>query len=208
MEEKKNQPISFAERISKILKATQQEVEELAVQFSLGKAEAALKFEEIKKEFNAKSNEWKNSFVKTEEAGQDAFMKMKGKLEELQLQLSLGKAEGKELFEEQRKKIVHAIHDLQNEYRSNPEWNEKLSEFNEEVEKFKLKLEMLKMKFEDKSFQVKEGFQKEMLNAKIEIDQFLNKAEEKFEKAGKKYSNFSKEISSVYNHLKNAVKKL
>ena len=208
MEENKNQPISFAERISKILKVTQQEVEELAVQFSLGKAEAASKFEEIKKDFNVKSNEWKNSFAKTGEAGQEAFTKMKSKLEELQLQLSLGKADGKDYFEEQRKKIVNSIHEFQSEYKSNPEWNEKLGEFNEEVEKFKLKLEILKMKFEDKSFKVKEGFQKEMLNAKIEIEQFLSKAEVEFDKAGKKYSNFSEEISSVYNHLKNAVKKL
>jgi predicted nucleic acid-binding Zn-ribbon protein len=97
---------------------------------------------------------------------------------------------------------------LEAEIRNDPDYSKRLDEFNETLEKFKLKLEILRMKFENKSFKMKEGFDKEMLNARIEIDQFLEKAGEKWEKAGKKYANFSTEMNQVYDHLKKAVRSL
>lgn len=47
-----------AEKIGAMLKKAQQEIEQMALQFSLGKAEASDIYEQIKMEFTSKVNEW------------------------------------------------------------------------------------------------------------------------------------------------------
>lgn len=209
MEEKRNNEATFAEKIGSFLKHSQQEIEELALQFSLGKAEAADKFEEIKKEFHSKSFQWKQSFEKFKTTNKDIFQKVKGGFEELQLQLSLGKAEGKDLFEDQKKKILLSIHELEMQVKNDPELSKQWDEFNVEIEKFKLKLEILSLKYKLKKFELKDSFKSSMTEAKKEIEHFYSRTEKKISKEGHKYiRDFTGEINEVYLHLKKAIKSL
>ena len=102
-------------KINSSLEKAKQEIEELSVQFSLGKAEAADKFESVKKDFLSKVNEWKIKGEQFKSSGEEKSHTLKAKLEELQVQLALGKAEAKELFHEQKKKIMQSISDLESE---------------------------------------------------------------------------------------------
>ena len=192
-----NTSSTLFEKIINGLKKTQKEIEEFALQFALGKAEAADKFEELKKEFNSKVNKWQSEFSKTG---------LKSKFEELKLQLALGKADAKDLFDEQRKNILNSIQLVEAELKSDPKLNERLEDFKSEVEKFKLKLEILKLQFELKRFEVKDEFKEAMSDAGIKIDKLFNKVEEKWDDAKKKSYDFSEEIKLSYEHLKKAVK--
>lgn len=58
-----NQTSMFSEKLNKF----QQEIEEFALQFSLGKAEAKDKFQEVRKEFKAQVNEWISSIKESKE---------------------------------------------------------------------------------------------------------------------------------------------
>jgi len=188
---------SIASKITSGLKRAQTEIEEMALQFALGKADATDKFEEIKTEFNARVNEWKQS--------NSGFM---AALEEFQLQLALGRANAKDAFIEQRKRILAALEHLEKEMRKDTKMNQFINEFRTEAEKMKLKLEILKLKFELKTIEVKEGYKEEMKDAQVEIDKLLFKIEQKWDKAKSKYSDFSDEIDIAFKHIKKAVRKL
>lgn len=199
---------TIAEKISAGLKKAQKEIEEFALQASLGKAEAGDKFEELKGEFREKAGEWKQFFSNLKSSNQEKADKLKSQLDELQLQLSLGKADAKDYFFEQKKKILNSLHELESGLKENPKINERLNEFNTEIEKFKLKLHILELQFELKSFKGKEKIKEVMDVAGIEVDKLFMKADEKWNDAKKKSGDFSKEIAASFEHLKKAVESL
>lgn len=106
---------NLQEKIKDKLNKAKVEMEELSLQFTLGKAEAADKFEYLKKDFNTKVNEWKILGSQLVETGKVKSADLKVRFEELQIQLALGKAEAKELFQEQKKKIMQSISELEAE---------------------------------------------------------------------------------------------
>lgn len=192
-----NQSQTLAEKISERLKKAQIEIEEFALQFALGKAEAADKFEELKKEFKSKVSQLQSEYS---ESG------LKSKIEDLKLQLTLGKADAKDLFEEQRKNILKAIHKIEDELKSNPKFSKGVEEFSSELEKFKLKLEILKLQFELKRSELKDEFKDALAEAGIKIEKLFTKVEGKLDDVKRKSYDFSDEIKLSYEHLKKAVK--
>ncbi len=91
------------------LKGFATNLEELQVQFALGKAEAKDKFNEYQGKIKNAIHEAKTD-LKT---GTGTLGEFKNKLEHLEVQLALGKAEAKELIEDQSKKVKQAIHELE-----------------------------------------------------------------------------------------------
>ena len=114
---------SITKKLNELIHKAKGEVEEMAVQFSLGKAETTDQFDKMKKEFHEKLQSWKQFYPEMEATGKEGVEKFKAKMEDLQLQLRLGKADAKDLFEEQKKKIMHSISQLESEIKSNPTWN-------------------------------------------------------------------------------------
>lgn len=204
----KNNSGTIREKFSEVINKTRQEVEELALQFSLGKAEASDKFEEIKKEFNSRIQEWKLSIKDEDSELNQSIHKLKAGVDELQLQLKLGKAEAKDFFEKQRTGIIQAMDNLENELRSHPRWNSLLSDFKNEGDKLRLKLEILQLKFELKKFRITDDFKSMMSQVQTEASKVLEKAEEKWDNTRSKYTDFNDEMSLVYKHLKKAIKSL
>jgi hypothetical protein len=186
-----------------MLKA-QQEIDELALQLSLGKTEAKEKFEEIKKEFIERLN-WLKQFLKST-LDKSMPVALKLQLEELELQLKVGKAETKESFDLQRAELIEATIALENEIRKTLEKLEVSGYFHHEVEKFLLKLEILRLKFGVKRFEIKDTFRTRMERAKKTIRHFADKA--KKVNSRKTHIDFKEEIAEAYKHLKSAVKNL
>lgn len=199
---------SLTEKISNGLRAAQQEIEELAIQFSLGKAEAGDKFEEIKKDFNTKTHQWKQVFSNPKSYSIEQAAMLKAKFEALQVQLALGKAEAKDLFEEQRKNILNSIHEIEVEIKTNPSVQDQLNEFKSEMEKFKLKLDILKLKYDLKKFDIKDEFKEAMAEARVSIEKISDKAEQKWDEAKKKYTSVGEDIDQAFKQLRKAVGKL
>ncbi len=195
-------------RFGNAIKNTQLELEEMALQFSLGKAEASDKFEETKKEFKAKIEEWKKFFTDKDSKGTESLNKVMAALEDLQLQLSLGKADAKDYFEKQKKAILHSIDKIEEGIREKPAFNELLSDFRNEGDRLKLKLEILQLKFELKKLKISDGFKNSMREIQIESEKILDKVESKWDETKSKYTDFNDEMSQVYAHLKKAIKSL
>lgn len=102
----------FGDDVAAFLKNAATKLEELQVQSALGKAELAEKLEDIKKETKDKINHVKWDVNSVVEDGKETYQHLKTKMEHLQLQLALGKAETVEELTEQKKKINAAIHDV------------------------------------------------------------------------------------------------
>ncbi len=193
-------------KISEKLALAQQELDELAVQLALGKAEAKDKFEEIKKDFRVRLNELRQA-VSTAPKG-DTLNELVRKIEELEMLLTSGKAETKDLFETQKKKILKAILEIENALKGKFLDNTGMNHFTNEFEKFKLKLEILRLKFVVKKFEVKDEFRTGMKMAKKEITGIMDGTKHQFNKAKEKLNDFSGEISQAYQHLRKGMKHL
>jgi ElaB/YqjD/DUF883 family membrane-anchored ribosome-binding protein len=89
-----------------------QKAEEIRVQLNLGAAEAADKYEEEKK---AVRNWIHETEQKMKENGDSRLDKLRTKLEELKVQASLGRADARDEFEEQRKKFNTKLHEARQE---------------------------------------------------------------------------------------------
>jgi tRNA U34 5-methylaminomethyl-2-thiouridine-forming methyltransferase MnmC len=204
-EEIKTSKKPILEKVADKLLTAQQEIDELVVQFALGKAEGKEKFEEIKKEFRQRVSEFRTLL---ETASSDFLTpEARQRIEELEVQLALGKADSKELFEEQKKKIMKALDEVESEIKS---WiGSKLPDnFSHEVEKFKLKLEIIRLKFHLKKFEMKDAFKDSMADSKRKIEKITESIRQKLKDGSLKYSDFRDEMSIAYKHLKKALSDL
>ena len=193
-------------KIAEKLLQAQQELDELAVQLALGKAEAKDKFEEIKKDFRFRVNELRQIITSTPKSNDIADLVVK--IEELDALLNSGKVETLLSFELQKKQILNAIIEIENRIKNKFLTTAAVNHFANEFEKFKLKLEILKLKFVVNKFEVKAGFRTEMKTARKEIAGIVEGTENQFNKAKGKVDDFSEEIYLAYKHLKNVIRNL
>lgn len=195
---------TITDKIVEGLKKATVEIEEFQLQFALGKADAKDVYEDLKRKFNLKMHDLKQTAHKLKDQVSDDADKLKAAFEELQLQLALGKADTKDLFEEQRKSILKALHKIESAIKENETANSYYVKLLEEIEKFKIKLEILRLRFELKKFDVSS----ELEGRKSEFNKLVNEIRTKMmykESNGKKQvQHFKDEISEAYLHLKNA----
>lgn len=87
-------------------------LEELQVQASLGKAELSDKLEEIKKEAKHRIVELKTEAYTVADKSKAKYDELKAKIEHLEVQIALGKAETLDELHQQKKKLKETIHDV------------------------------------------------------------------------------------------------
>lgn len=102
----------FGDKTVSFFKNVATKIEELQVQGALGKAELEDVLEDFKKDARSKYNQVKSDINSQLEKGGDQMNSLKAKLQHLELQLALGKAETKEAWVEQKKHIKEAIADV------------------------------------------------------------------------------------------------
>lgn len=190
-------------KLSDILVKTQQEVDELAVQFALGKAEASDKFEEIKDAARKRFLDLRNTLILG--AGDKEVHDLRGKLDELELQFALGKAETLDFFEDQRTKISDAMHNIEAELNIQKEFGKIKNFYVAEIEDLKLKFDVLKKQFGTKNVDAGIFFKEKMVEAREEIDKLMAKAEDSVDELKEKYEDFTDEIKTAGKHIKKAI---
>ncbi len=103
---------NFGDSVANFFRKATVKIEELQVQAALGKAELSDYFEDLKKESLAEYHQIKAKLNSQIEKATEKKDEIKGKLEHLELQLALGKAETKEVLAEQKKNLKQAIKDV------------------------------------------------------------------------------------------------
>lgn len=185
----------------------QREIDELALQLSLGKADVKDKFEEIKKEFEVKLASLKHLFNRAE-VSQFVPIRLEWKLQDLELQLRSGSSASKESFGAQCSALIAATIDLGKDVASVFQKTKTSNYFRHETETFLLKLDILRLKFGSKQFKIRNSFRSNMRGAKKVIRQISHKVQGAESKTRRGKREAKREIAVVYKHLKSAVKNL
>lgn len=199
---KKPMLVKIAEQLMK----DQLELDSWAVQIALGKAELKDKYEEAKKQMKKSIRDFRetlHSELKKNNSWNNTF---KSKLNKLEDQLSIGMAETKKLFAEQRKIIATHIEDLKIELKKNPMVFKMADFFMAALEKLKFQLELIERKMEEEKKELTNEFKVEMNKAGNKIKSILSDLNERKAGINSKIENFSNEINAAYAHIKKAVK--
>jgi hypothetical protein len=190
-------------RIAEKLLKAQQEIDDMAVQMALGKAEARDTFEEVKTEFRKRLTELKKDFSTISQ-----HESLVAKIEALEGMLNTGPAAEKSAFEAQKERIFAALAALESEMMKKIKSIPTGDDFVHEMEKFKLKMEILRLKFGLRKFELKEDFRRRMAEARKKIESITAQAKNKIKIGKSKYSDFNDEVQLAYNHLKKALEAL
>ena len=210
MEEEKSkkpkQPLLV--RIADRLVRDQQELDELAVQISLGKAEVKDKFEESKKKMNKRVRKLTKAVSSEFEEGKEWVQSLQGKLSTLAGHLGKEKAETNEMFREQKQNILHGLDDVETEMQKIPEANKLSRRFTEASEKIKLQMDLFEKKIGAGKQELTREFHEEMGKAKEKIHSIAARIKEKKDDVDLKLDHFSDEMRESYEHLKKAIRSL
>jgi hypothetical protein len=156
-------------------------LEEMRVQFSLGKMDAGEAFEKQKGQLRNMVETLKVNADKATDIAEENVTKLRAKLEELNLQLNLGKAETADVFEAQRKKIDLALQEVfaagKLAYHGNYGYMMELFENNSKA--IKTGLEIAQLQFNLAQMEAKDGAEA----AKKEIQEKLTELQSAAEKA-------------------------
>ncbi|MDX2245287.1 MAG: hypothetical protein SF052_00810 [Bacteroidia bacterium] len=197
--------------MNQFLEDWNKELDDLEVQISLGKDEVAEAFEKQKAAFTEFVNESKNKISAL--ASAETAQKLKGKLESLQVQLALGKAETREAYEEQKNNLEEAIREAKEEYEefmsSFGEKKQELSgDLSAQFEKFRTKMDLFRLQFALGTADAKDDLQEKKKELQETLSSLRAKIEVKKETAEETWEEFSEEVSETYDYFKDAVKKL
>lgn len=179
---------SFKDKLGKLISKAETEIDDLRVKISLGKLNGADLFEDMKKELANSFHEISNE-IKSE--GKDVSDSVKSNIESLQLQLSLGKAEALDIYEEQKEKINQSITQLEKDIRdarNNLTYDAKIKIQNE-LEKFRLKMEVLQIRYELGRLDLKDNVESKKQKFKKEFDQLLETMKEESSEKVEEYGN-------------------
>jgi hypothetical protein len=143
-------------KIVEALKIAGHELEEFQLQFALGKAEALDKYEDVKKKMHGTILEFKEKL----NAEKENFQDLKEKIELLLSILTRGKAETKEIFDEQKKELLKVIKEIEEILEQHTLELTLQSYIQIELSKFRIKLEIISLRFELKKVNIKEDIRK------------------------------------------------
>lgn len=137
------------EQVKQFAKEWRTRLEDMQVQFSLGKMDATEAFEKQKNYFRDLTVKMKSDLDKAGDSTKENVTELRGKLDDLFVQLSLGKADGKDLFEEQKKKIEVSMNEVLASAKQlyNQGFDSMLKMYDNNSSAFKTGLEILKLQF-------------------------------------------------------------
>lgn len=194
--------------MNKFLKDSLQELDDLEIHLDLPD-DAIADFFEAQKESLKGWVENTKEHLQSVELGEEGN-KLKAKLEHMQVQLALGKAEGRDAFEAQKEKLEHSINDTASQLKKWEDGAEagidKFSDdFHQMADAFKDRLELLRLKYTLGKADLKDEFEEKRKDLKDKIQAIKSKAP-KEEDGDDKWDEVKEEIGEAYDHLKKAVR--
>jgi hypothetical protein len=195
------------ERIAERLMAAQQEIDEMAVQFALGKAEARDKFAELKAHLRQQVEQVKREARRSEWASQ--LQDLQERLRELEALIDQGNDQASPgAFAEEQARWTATFRKLEEAAREKlshqPWWHD----FQHEMEKAKIKLELIRLKLVLKKFVVTEDVQAAFRQAQRAINNKLDAARAKMQAGQEKYEDFKEDVQEAYQHLRQVLSRL
>jgi hypothetical protein len=189
----------------------------IEAQLQLSKEQAIEELEVRKKRLNETLEGFKSEIVKAKGLADERKTEIQAKFDELQVQLALGKAEARDAFEAQKKKIQRSIatleatidRDLDAAGQSIDESLKKSAkEFIRAAIGVEVEMEFLAIQFEAKKAEARTQFEQKKGQLVAQINEYKRQLEEKKRMARDKATTFEKELSNGMSQIEQAFKKL
>ncbi len=185
------------------------QAESLKLQMQLGKKEAEDAFEEKKKEMSDWLDDVSEDLNELKKDGEESLSDLKSKIENLKVQLALGKAESMDKLKENQKKLNDSFNEVKYELGKSikdgkenvktwaDQTEHKIDQYHTRFDLFKLQLNLAKMEGEEK-------FDEKRKEVSHKISEFKKSLENLDNRTDEKWDHFKKEIGSAWGHVKNA----
>ncbi|HTY22152.1 MAG TPA: hypothetical protein VMC85_03425 [Desulfomonilaceae bacterium] len=187
------------------------------VQLHQTKEQALAKVEVRKKKLNEALEKFKSEVAKAKGITEEKKKEMQAQFDDLRVQLTLGKAEAKEAFEAQRKKIQHSIATLEATvdrhldaagHAIDQSLENAADKFIAAAIEYEAEADALEAQLFVKKAEAKAQFEKKKSDLLAQINEFKTKLQGKRDIAKDKASTFEKELSAGISQIKQAFKKL
>ena len=192
---------NFKVQLGNLINKAETELDELRLKISLGKMNGADLFEDMKKDLR---NSFHEITTEVQTEGKEVAESVRANIESLQVQLALGKAEALDNYEEQKKKISDAIHQLEQNVRDSRNVlssNAKIKIQNE-LEKFRLKMEILQIRYELGRLDLKDNVETKKQKFKKEFDELLSNVKEE---SSEKIEEYGTNLKNAYDALRKSL---
>ena len=200
------------ERTQEKLTEWKSRAEHLNVQLHLGAQESRDAFEKQKIKLKSWADEASHKLKEYEKENPEKALALKSSLEELRLQIALGKAETKDALDEQQKIISLGIQDFQKKVETHTDATDlKIKEFAEfssdQLDDFKTSFDLFKLHLHFGKSDLKNEWEEKKLDIADKLDELKTKLEQKSEESSADWDDFSSEMSAAWEHVQSAFKK-
>jgi hypothetical protein len=189
----------------------------IEAQLQLSKEQAIEELEVRKKRLNETLEGFKSEILKAKGLADEKKSEIQTMFDELQVQLALGKAEARDAFEAQKKKIQRSIATLESTV--DRELDAAGQSIDESLKKaankfiaaaigLEAQMEALEVQFEVKKAGAKAQFEQKKGQLVAQINEYKRQLEEKKQMAVDKAATFEKELSNGMSQIEQAFKKL
>ena len=189
----------------------------LEAQLQQSKEQAVEELEVRKKRLNETLEGFKSEILKAKGLADEKKTEIQTRFDELQVQLALGKAEARDAFEAQKKKIQHSIATL--EATIDRELDAAGQSIDESLKKaankfivaaigLEAQMEAFTVQFEVKKAGARAQFEQKKGQLVAQINEYKRQLEEKKRMARDKAATFENELSNGMSQIKQAFKKL
>ena len=187
-------------------KSWKQRIEEMEVQLALGQAEGRDAYENQKEKLKSVLEEARRDIDGLKLTSQHRRDELKTSIDELKVQLALGKAEGKETFTRQKERAEATLEKLMSALKtSRDEGDRKLDKWRSElmphIQDYRMKLDIYRLHFalgeseaKDRIEELRHEIKAKLRDAKDEIEEFVDEGEDRLEK-------FSDELKKRFSKL-------
>lgn len=178
----------FDNQVKTWMNEWKKQFEAMQLQFNLGKMDAADSFEQFKQLLHKSITEWKESMDTAGDKGNEMWQGMHTKMDELMVQLNLGKADSLDAFKEQKAKIETMSNELMAEARKayNDRFNDMMQLFDASSRSFRTGIEILQLQFALGKMDAKENTEEVTAKIKEKMREVADSYNE-FHKLGMQY---------------------
>lgn len=190
----------FGENLADMLRQAAVGLEKYQVQLALGEMEAKDHFEKLKKKFKSSLNTAQQYVENNGRKAKDEVLQV---IDEMKVQLALGKAESLDEFEVQEKKIMRAFRTLEARIDGIID-HEAEEELHHDMQQFRIKLDMLKVQYKLGNMEARDKFEERKHELEVSMSKLKAKIESKRKLNVKTRAARKEEIKESYKHLKKA----
>lgn len=182
----------------KAMGTLKEEVSDLKNRWAPAAEEAGNRFEVLKTDFKESLTVMESKLAMVLSADDARWTELRQKMDELKLQLALGKAESLEVFEEQQKKIQLQWSILKANLEKIPEYNSLQDEVKSAFNDWRVRLEIIKIQFSLGKMELKDNIRDISNDLGKELDHLGKAIEAGAGIAGEKFDRFESEVKKIF----------